>query len=46
MIFPFGKVDWHYLMTSEYVFKLFDLLDKNGVHAVIEDLMNIPKRVI
>lgn len=27
------------------MFKLFDLLDKNGVHAVIEDLMNIPNDI-
>lgn len=44
MTYPLGMVDWYfmYMITTVYVFTIFDKPDKNSVHAVIEDLMNIP----
>lgn len=44
MTYPLGMVNWYfmYMITTVYVFTIFDKPDKNSVHAVFEDLMNIP----
>lgn len=45
MTYPLGMVDWYFMYMHYYciwVFTIFDKPDKNSVHAVFEDLMNIP----
>lgn len=44
MIYPLGMVEQQFIdmITTVYVFTIFDQPDKNSDHAGIEDLMNIP----